>query len=95
MENKDMPAFPVVEQTKNGDKMLLDCTASGVTKREWMAALINVANEMENSSISFIKELMGKEPPTGTMENHAYWNEAEAKLRVMKADALLTELSKA
>jgi hypothetical protein len=83
--NKNMPAFPVTE----------NIGINGVTKREWMAAHVNVANELENLSIGFIKELMGKEPPAGTMENHAYWNEAEAKLRVMKADAILTELSKA
>lgn len=94
MENKNQPAFPVLELKQLGDKLLLDCAAAGVTKREWMAAHINVSNEMENSSIAFISELMGKQPPAGTMENHAYWNEAEAKLRVMKADALLAELSK-
>lgn len=84
-ENKNEAAFPVHADT---------ISRCGLTKREWMAAHINVSNEMENSSIAFISELMGKQPPAGTMENRAYWNEAEAKLRVMKADALLAELSK-
>lgn len=94
MDNKNTPAFPVLELKQFGDKLLLDCTGAGVSKREWMAAHIDVANEMENSSIGFIKELMGKEPPSGILENNAYWMEAEAKLRVIKADALLNELSK-
>jgi hypothetical protein len=94
IENKNQPAFPVLELKQLGDKMLLDCAAAGVTKREWMAAHVNVSNEMENSCITFITELMGKQPPSGSMANHVYWTEAEAKLRVMKADALLAELSK-
>ena len=93
MDNKNTPAFPVLELKQLGDKMLLDCTGAGVSKREWMAAHIDVSSEMENSSIAFIEALMGKRPPSGHLENHAYWTEAEAKLRVMKADALLNELS--
>lgn len=44
IENKDQPAFPVIEQTKLGDKMMLDCTASGVTKLEFFAC--NAPNEI-------------------------------------------------
>jgi hypothetical protein len=95
-DNKNLPAFPdtrrAAEQSFSNQNP--DQWPTGLTKREWMAAHINVANEVENSSLAFIAELMGKQPPTGTMENHAYWNEAEAKLRVMKADAILAELSK-
>jgi hypothetical protein len=96
MDNKNQPAFPDTRRAaaQSFTNQAPEDMPIGLTKREWMVAHIDVTNEMENSSLAFIAELMGKQPPSGTMENHAYWNEAEAKLRVMKADALLTELSK-
>jgi hypothetical protein len=65
-----------------------------LSKRELIAARIDVSKDFENYSAAFFTELMGKQPPSGHLENYAYWNKAEAKLRVMKADALLNELSK-
>jgi hypothetical protein len=38
MENKDQPAFPVLELKEINDKFLLDCGAAGVSKREFLAA---------------------------------------------------------
>jgi hypothetical protein len=38
MENKDMPAFPVLELKQMGDKLLLDLMSPGVSKREYFAA---------------------------------------------------------
>lgn len=99
MENKNLPAFPISSSSnETGTYSLLDARSGfdyiGLTKREWMAAHVDVSNEMVNSSIAFIEALMGKQPPSSHLENFAYWNEAEAKLRVMKADALIAELSK-
>jgi len=96
MSNKNLSAFPDPRRAaaQSFSNQAPEDFPTGLTKREWMVAHINVTNEMENSSLTFIAELMGKQPPSGIMENHAYWNEAEAKLRVMKADALLAELSK-
>lgn len=37
MENKNLQAFPVLELKQLGDKMLLDCTAAGITKLEFFA----------------------------------------------------------
>ena len=37
-ENKNQPAFPVLELKEMGDKFLLDCAAAGVSKREYFAA---------------------------------------------------------
>jgi hypothetical protein len=38
MDNKNQPAFPVLELKQLGDKMLLDCATMGLTKREYFAA---------------------------------------------------------
>jgi hypothetical protein len=37
--NKNQPAFPVLEVKQLGDKLLLDCAAVGVSKREYFAGL--------------------------------------------------------
>lgn len=37
IENKDMPAFPVLELKEMGDKFLLDSAATGISKREYFA----------------------------------------------------------
>lgn len=39
IDNKYMPAFPVLELKQLGDKMLLDCSAAGLSKREYFAGL--------------------------------------------------------
>jgi hypothetical protein len=39
MENKDKPAFPVLELKEMGDKFLLDLNAEGLSKREYYAAM--------------------------------------------------------
>lgn len=39
IENKNQPAFPVLELKQLGDKMLLDCAAAGLSKREYFAGL--------------------------------------------------------
>jgi hypothetical protein len=44
MDNKNTPAFPVLELKQLGDKMLLDCTGAGVTKLEFFAC--NAPNEI-------------------------------------------------
>jgi hypothetical protein len=82
IENKDTPAFPVLEQTKLGDKLMLDCTASGLTKREKIAAMILqglVSNE----------ELINRNTP-----NNKEWREDAAEAAVSLTDVLLEKLSK-
>jgi hypothetical protein len=37
MENKNQPAYPVLELKQLGHKMLLDCAAVGFSKRELVA----------------------------------------------------------
>jgi hypothetical protein len=96
MENKDMPAFP---DTMRGAPQTFsnqcpEDLPSGLTKREYLAALIDVSKDIDGHSISVIQAVVGRDIPTSPFENLMFWAEAEAKLRVIKADALLTELSK-
>lgn len=65
-----------------------------LTKRELIAAQIDVSKDLENWSTGFLEKLVGRSIPRDNIENYKWWAEAEAKLRVMKADALLAELSK-
>jgi hypothetical protein len=39
MDNKDMPACPVYEQKRIGEKLRLDLNAPGLSKRELIAAM--------------------------------------------------------
>lgn len=39
-DNKNQPAFPVLELKQLGDKLLLDCAATGVSKREWVSTTL-------------------------------------------------------
>lgn len=67
---------------------------SELSIRELIAATINVYADVENYSVDFFKNIMGKEVPLNDpIGNYKYWAEAEAKLRVIKADALIAELS--
>lgn len=63
-------------------------------KRELIAAHIDVSKDMDSMSIVFFKELMGTDIPASKIDNFKWWAAAEAKVRLIKADALLLELSK-
>jgi hypothetical protein len=65
-----------------------------LSKRELIAAHIDISKDMENMSVGFFKQLMGRDIPTSEIDNFMWWAEAEAKIRVIKTDALLNELSK-
>lgn len=95
-----MPAFPV-EMTSDENGMFTGAQtgnargfAIGLSKREYLAALIDVSKDIDGHSVDFIKALVGRDIPKTHLENLKFWAEAEAKLRVIKADALLLELSK-
>lgn len=64
-----------------------------LSKRELIATHIDVSKDMENWSVAFFNDLMGSKPPTNQLENYKWWANAEAKIRLIKADALLFELS--
>lgn len=84
------PALPGESIEENKDTPLFPV----LSKRELIAAHIDVSKDMETWSVAFFKELMGTDIPTAKIDNVKWWAEAEAKLRVIKADALIVELSK-
>lgn len=67
---------------------------AGLSKREWVAAMLDVSDELVNRSMSYFEYLLGRPQPNNEEGSVLFWAEAEAKLRVIKADALLKELSK-
>lgn len=97
MENKDMPAFPTItwDQLENGQVIQMT-EHSGLTKRERIAAQMDVRSDIADYSMEFLVRFVGRpRPSAASPEDVIKWDsECEAKLRVIKADTLLTELSK-
>lgn len=101
IDNKDMPAFPQsVSANEVGIYLATSANiednaqVTGLTKRELIAAHIDCSKDIDDYPIAFFKELLGRDMPDNQIEKYKYFAEAEAKLRVIKADALLSELSK-
>ena len=89
MSNKTFPdhsAFPEVQEIPQ-----FSSHTYGLTKREYFAS-VSVVN-IDDYSIEFAKQLMGSEIPTDRLENCKWWRTAEAKMQVMKADALIEALN--
>lgn len=78
MENKDTPAFPVLEMQSIGGKQFLDCTAPGLTKREYFAVMA-------------MQGICASEYPKDMPQSFADW---AAEMATCCADALIEELSK-
>lgn len=86
-ENKNQPAFPVLELKEMGDKFLLDCAGSGINKREYFAGLA-----MQGLLANWDAQVkMCESDPRYTGDNFA---KVLAVNSVEFADALLLELSK-
>ena len=83
-DNKNQPAFPVLELKHIGDKLLLDCTATGVNKREMfaMAAMQGILSNHWCQN-DFKNNIVAIGPSEVALQAVGY------------ADALLAELSKA
>lgn len=93
--NKDMPAFPTIswDQLPNGN-VVQYTDQPGLTKREQIAAMIDCSKDIDDYPVAFFKELIGRDMPENQIEKYKYFAECEAMLRVIKAEALLAELSK-
>lgn len=92
MDNANQPAFPVPAST---------VTREGLTKREYLAAMIDPQETIDAYTLDFWEKLIGRKSPVsgGTviaspLERLQFWAEVEAKVRIIKADALLAELVK-
>lgn len=93
MENKptisgDEPYYPTFTDLKYNEQFQ---TTDGITIRQKFAADIQLSPD--EPSINQAKLLMKTDAPSGLEENQAWWTEAEAKLRVQKADALIKALN--
>ena len=67
----------------------------GLTKREYFAAMRKPVDTDSGISLQWAKTIMGGDPPsyTGGIEWIQWWLEAEEKLSVMRADALIKALN--
>ena len=87
MNTEDQPAFP----HQNTDEHY-----NGLTKREMMAATVSIGS-IEKWSQELTEALAGYSEPSYSKEPLKYMQflcDAEAKLRTMKADALIAELNR-
>lgn len=103
MDNNNQPAFPsqyscLEEGSFGGTPVTVERTCFGLSKLEYIATHINVSNDLDGFSGSTMGQLLGRPLPGASDKNPndaiEWWFEAEAKLRVMKAKALLAELEK-
>jgi hypothetical protein len=71
--------------------------AAGLSKRELIASQMDARHDIADYSLEYLEALTGRARPSAptTAEELLKWDaECEAKIKVIKADALLTELSK-
>lgn len=89
-KNNDMPAFPqhpiMSENMSSGERTSYHFDYVGMTLRDYAA--INMPME-EGDVTKFAEITLGRAAPQRPSERLAYWFEAEAKMRYMKADAML------
>ena len=89
MDNKDKMAFPFYEPGTG-----FGSVSEGLTKRELWATMVDVSKDIENMSTGLVERLVGRPRPDDSVDYYLWRAEVEAKMRVIKADALLAELSK-
>ncbi len=101
MENKNLPAYPqpITGSTTDGLTEIGDYNscAVGLTKRELIAAHMDARSDIADHTLEYLETLVGRARPSAptTAEQLLKWDaECEAKIKVIKADALLAELSK-
>jgi hypothetical protein len=82
--NDGGPAFPVLYGQTNGQ--------DGMSLRDWFAATIDGLSEECAPDVG--EALVGRPMPDGWIEIMAWWAEADAVYRYMRADALLAERAK-
>ena len=91
------PAFPSFIQWKQGGGMGFEGEPAGeeggityyswITTRDWLAATMELDSSIQD--IQFAEEFAGRPVPDTPIEQFRWAFEIEAKLRYMKADAML------
>lgn len=69
----------------------MECIAAGLTKREYFAS--NITVNIDDYGYEVAKQFMDSEVPKDRLENLKWWMEAEARMKVLKADALIKALN--
>lgn len=90
MNNGELPAQPTPEYSYLHGAVELQHQHFGLTKREWFASLMPEGEQ--GISVLYAKILMGSDPPKDGTESIEWWAMAEAKYKVIRADALLKAL---
>lgn len=86
MENKDTPAFPVLELKEMGGKFLLDLASDGLSKREYFAAMA-----MQGLLANYEAQ---KDMQSDAVHSRDSFKDVLAANSVIFADALLKQLEK-
>ena len=87
--NKTFPyhsAFPEVQEVPQ-----FSSHTYGLTKREYFAS--NITVDIDDYGYEVAKQLMDSEAPKDRLKNIKWWMEAEARMKVLKADALIKALN--
>lgn len=84
--NPNESAFPEVQEVPQ-----FNSHSYGLTKREYFAC--NITVNIDDYGYEMAKQLMDSESPKDRLENIKWWTEAEARMKVLKADALIKALN--
>jgi hypothetical protein len=93
--NANEPAFPVAEINTNNGVFTVIGSHPGLTKREYFAAMEQL-EPLDDISKSFTEALVGEPIPNHT-EPMKYWlweSKLRARLKLLRADALIAELER-
>ncbi|WP_407522720.1 hypothetical protein PDL71_15580 [Lacibacter sp. MH-610] len=92
MTNGDDLVTPYAwKQGADGKTPVINDNTNALTKREYFAAITPIT--IDDIPLPIAKLIMGNKPPDETMENVLWWADAEARYKVIKADALIKALN--
>lgn len=93
MTNGNDPIQPLSWKERPDGVPQLNTDNNGLSKREYFAAM-RKPPEHESVITKMVAEaVMGTPAPSGVLENIKWWIEAEEKIAVMHADALINALN--
>lgn len=103
MNNSNQPASPVectydvFDNVKGAQTGNTTGWEMGLSKREYFAIHASLSDSLGGFSTGFVEKLLGEKMPDAELQANEYfqwWAKGEARIRRLKADALLAELNK-